>query len=43
VTVPQRIGDQLTREYGVRVPTVLKTDVEGGEVAVLDGLKHRLE
>jgi FkbM family methyltransferase len=42
VTVPQKTGDQLIREHGVSVPTVLKVDVEGGEMAVLEGLAETL-
>lgn len=42
VAVPQKTGDQLVEEHGVVSPTVLKIDVEGSEMDVLEGLKHTL-
>ena len=36
--VPVRTGDDLIRTHGLEVPDVMKIDVEGHEVAVLDGI-----
>ena len=36
-------GDALRAALGLRVPTVLKVDVEGGEEEVIRGLEHTLE
>lgn len=40
-TVPVRPGDDVIAD-GVPTPSVVKIDVEGGELAVLDGLKETL-
>lgn len=37
-----RQGDRLVQKHGVKLPNILKIDVEGGELSVLRGLKETI-